>query len=64
MAHVGKHATHVALVASALLVLWLANIELSAVALVVLLAACLVLFEGGLWFIHRRDEKRRVTVNS
>jgi hypothetical protein len=64
MAHVGKHATHVVLVASALLVLWLANIELGAVALVGLLAACLVLFEGGLWVIHRRDEKRRATVNS
>jgi hypothetical protein len=64
MAHVGKHATHVVLIASALLVLWIANIELSALALVALLAACLVLFVGGVWVPHRRDAKRRATVNS
>lgn len=58
MHHIAKHATHIALIASALLVLKLADIELGAVALVALLAACLAAFEGGLWLIHRRDAAR------
>jgi hypothetical protein len=56
--HLGKHAVHVVLVVSALVTLRLADIELGTVALVALLAACLVAFEGGLWLIHRRDTAR------
>lgn len=58
MRHLARHLVHVVLIASALLVLRLADIELGALALASLLGACLVLFEGGLWLIHRRDTAR------
>jgi hypothetical protein len=63
MAHVAKHATHIALIVSALIVLRIADVDLSPVALVGLLAACLVAFEGGLWLIHRRDAARATRVS-
>ncbi len=56
--HFGKHAVHIALVVSALVTLRLADVSLGPVALVALLAACLVAFEGGLWLIHRREAAR------
>lgn len=58
MHHLAKHLTHVLLIATALLMLRVADVDLGPVALVALLAACLVAVEGGLWLLHRRDDAR------
>jgi hypothetical protein len=56
--HLAKHAVHVILIVSALVTLQMADIEMSTVSLVVLLAVCLLAFEGGLWLLYRRDAER------
>jgi hypothetical protein len=58
MHHLTKHLTHIMLIANALLMLRVANVDLSLVPLVAPLAACLIAVEGGLWLLHRRDRAR------
>lgn len=62
MHHVGRHLVHVALILSAVIVLRAADIELGTVALASLLAACVALFEGGMWLIRRRDAARAAAI--
>lgn len=56
--HLAKHGMHLVLIVGALLMIQLADIELSTIGLVAILAVCLVAFEGGLWLLHRRDASR------
>ncbi|MBK6856825.1 MAG: hypothetical protein IPG97_09850 [Microthrixaceae bacterium] len=56
--HLAKHAIHVVLIVSALVMLQVADVQLGAIALVALLALCLLAFEGGRWLLHRRDAQR------
>ena len=58
MQHLVRHLVHVALIAGALIMLRVADIELGTAALVSVLAVCIALFEGGMWLIHRRELAR------